>query len=335
MVTEFTSVRIELEKNPYYHCREGEELSVEKAEILVLPPALIDRNFRSGNLDLLDTLYVNPDTVTNVYKTGAWEDRLVSRSCVETRYLMLNVDEGPLKDVRVRRAVQLAIDRQRILDELFDGDGSLVDGIYPKGLIGYSEASQGWLRHDPEEAARLIDEVPGAKDVRLEIAADSQSDVRILSLLEMIRQDLSDVGLNVSIVSYDSDSWLYLRKAGRLMAYTGVWSADFNDPDNFIYTFFGSRDKTRFRSGNYADEAVIGRIAAARTIQDEGERLAEYAALEKLLVQDEAVWVPLFSTDHLFVLGDRVESFNPFWAGWSDMYLKDVVLRQTPQEVEG
>ena len=44
-------------------------------------------------------------------------------------------------------------------------------------------------------------------------------------------------------------------------------------------------------------------------------------------MRDEAVWVPLFSTDHLFVLGSRVESFTPFWAGWSSMYFRDVVLK--------
>ncbi len=146
-------------------------------------------------------------------------------------------------------------------------------------------------------------------------------------MLEMIADDLSAIGLDVSVVSYDDDSRMYLRKAGRLMAYSGEWSADFNDPDNFIYTFFGSRAKTLDRSGNYSNEEVIGRIAAARTIQDQEERLAEYAELEKILIRDEAVWVPLFSTEHLFILGDRVEGFTPFWAGWGSLYLKDIILK--------
>lgn len=77
-------------------------------------------------------------------------------------------------------------------------------------------------------------------------------------------------------------------------------------------------------------DGAAGQRGAARahTIQDEAQRLAEYAELEKRLVQDEAVWVPLFSTDHLFVLGERVERFAPFWAGWSDVYFKDVVLKR-------
>ena len=326
-VTEFTKSRIVLERNPYYCCHEGEILTVSRAEFSVLASALIDRMFQRGELDLLDVNRVNPEVVEQVYKSPEWKERLLSYSRVEVQYMMLNVEPPPLDDVRIRKAIQMAINRQKILDELYNGDGRLLDGIYPRGLIGFSEANQGWLKYDPEEAARLVNEVPSAKEIRVELAANSQSETRTLRMLEMIRQDLSAVGLDVSIVSYDDESRMYLRKAGRLMAYTGEWSADFNDPDNFIYTFFGSRAKTLGRSGNYANESVISRIAAARTLQDEEQRLKEYAELERILIQDEAVWVPLFSSDHLFVLGDRVESFTPFWAGWGSLYLKDIILK--------
>ncbi len=326
MVTEFSDSVIMLEKNPYYVCTEGETLTAERAEIRVLAPALIDRMFRAGELDLLDMNRINPDAVES-YKSGEWAQRIIPYSRVEVQYLMLNVETPPLNDVRIRKAVQMAVNRQRILDTLFNGDGVLLDGIFPRGLIGFSEENQGWLKYDPAEAARLVSEVPGAADVRLELAANSQTGIRTLRMLEMIREDLTAAGLDVSVVSYDEQSRMYLRRAGRLMAYTGEWSADFNDPDNFIYTFFGSREKTFARSGNYGDEDVMARVAAARTIQDEEERLAEYAELEKILIRDEAVWVPLFSTEHLFIPGERVESFTPFWAGWGSLYVKDIVLK--------
>ena len=326
-LTEYSDTRITVEKNPYYHCHEGEELTVSRAEFLILPPAITDRMFRAGELDLLDTNQINPEVVEAVYKQPEWDDHRISYSRVEVQYLMLNVAAPPLNNAKIRKAVQMAINRQRILDELYDGDGRLLDGIFPRGLIGYSEKNQGWLKYDPEEAASLIDSVIGAKDVRLELAANSQSEIRTLRMLEMIREDLSKVGLNVSIVTYDDESRMYLRREGRLMAYTGEWSADYNDPDNFIYTFFGSCEKTRSRSGNFSEKDIISRIAAARTIQDEEKRMAEYAELEKILIQDVAVWVPLFSTDHMFILGDRVESFTPFWAGWGSLYLRDIVLK--------
>ena len=326
-LTEYTDSRITLERNPCYHCHEDEELTVQRAEFQVLAPALIDRKFRDGELDLLDMNRVNPEIVESVYKTPAWSERTISCSRVEVQYLMLNLETPPLNDLRIRRAVQMAINRQRIVDELFNGDGCLLDGIYPRGLNGYSPANQGWLQYDPEGARALVEQVPEAAELRVELAANSQSENRTLRMLDMIRQDLIAAGINASVVSYDEESRLYLRRQGSLMAYTGTWSADFNDPDNFIYTLFGSLAKTHSRSSNYANVSVLARIAAARSIQNNTERMAEYAALERRLVQQDAVWVPLFSSDHLFVLGDRLERFTPFWAGWGDLYLRDLVLK--------
>ena len=82
-LTEYTNNRITLEKNPYYHCREGEELTVSRAEYQVLAPALIDRMFRDGDLDLMDLSRVNPEVVKEVYKTPEWAARTIAYSRVE------------------------------------------------------------------------------------------------------------------------------------------------------------------------------------------------------------------------------------------------------------
>lgn len=325
MVTEFGDKKITLELNPHYS---GEQPSAKKVEILLLEPALLDQKFRAGGIDILDSSAISSEKFDEIYRTEAWEDRLVSIGCANIRYLMLNTAEKPLSDVRVRRAVLKAINRQKILDELFDGDGNIIDGIFPRNLNGFSEENQGWLTYDPEGAGKILEEVgPAAAQTRIELAAESTAGARDLALLEMIRKDLEDAGFRVSIVNYDADSRMFLRKAGKLMAYTGIWSADYNDPDNFIYTFFGSREKTLNHSGNFSDTSVMERIAKARRIEDPEKRMREYAALEKKLIRDEALWVPLMSTNQVFVLGDRVESLTPYWAGWEDLVFKDIVLK--------
>jgi ABC-type oligopeptide transport system substrate-binding subunit len=327
-VTAFSENEISLEKNPYYQCRENETLSASKVKLQVLPPALMYQKFQEGGLDILDTNMINPDAVNDLVHMDQYADRIVYRSSVTIQYLMMNMQSPLLKDIRIRKAIQMAIDRKGILDELYGGAGSLIDGIYPKGLFGFCEENQGWLSYDPEEAKRLIAEVPDAGKIPVELAANYQNSARRLTLLEMIQQDLNDVGLRADIVSYDGDTMMYLRRNSSLMLYTGEWSADFNDPDNFIYTLFGSRGKTYSRSSNFQVPSVFARIQKARGIQDREQRMQEYADLERILVQENAVWVPLFSTEHLFVLGDRVESFSPFWAGWSSMYFRDVVLKE-------
>ena len=94
-----------------------------------------------------------------------------------------------------------------------------------------------------------------------------------------------------------------------------------------MFTFFGGPEKTSVRSLNYADTEVMARVAAASGIVDDDERMAEYQALEKKIVIDDAAWVPMLENTHLFALGERVESFVPYWAGYSNFYAKNVTLK--------
>ena len=65
----------------------------------------------------------------------------------------------------------------------------------------------------------------------------------------------------------------------------------------------------------------------ARLCVDDAEREAEYQALEKKLITEDAAWIPMYAELHLWCLGDRVASFTPHWAGFSDFYAADVVLK--------
>jgi peptide/nickel transport system substrate-binding protein len=94
-----------------------------------------------------------------------------------------------------------------------------------------------------------------------------------------------------------------------------------------MYTFFGSEANSKGRSLNYADTDIIHRVAAARAIVDDAARMQEYQALEEKLIREDAAWIPLCTNLHLFCMGDRVASFVPHWAGFSDFYAADVVLK--------
>ena len=142
-----------------------------------------------------------------------------------------------------------------------------------------------------------------------------------------MQQNLQAIGINAGIKSYDESSWLDLRKSGEMDSFIATWTMDYNDPANIMYTFFGSAAKTRIRSLNYSDTEVMARVAAASGITDDAKRMAEYQALEKKIVVDDAAWVPLLGSTHLFAIGDRVESFIPYWAGFSNFYVNDVTLK--------
>lgn len=270
--------------------------------------------FESGQLDLLDMDYVTEqiDRFSQSYP-----DQLVSGPRLGTTYFTMNQKIEPFNNLQVRKAVQMAIDRQVILDTLYGGRGQLENGIFPHGLIGFNE-NMPEITYDPEGAKALLAEAGYSNGFDMEIAADMSASDTMTMALEIIKEQLAQVGINAEIKNYDESTWLETRKSGELGSFISTWTADYNDPDNFIYTFFGNEEKTTARSMNYPDTAVMERVAKARTILDNDERMKEYNALEEKLIAEDAAWVPMFSRLHLFAVSKRVQNFKVAWNGLSD-----------------
>ena len=132
------------------------------------------------------------------------------------------------------------------------------------------------IKYDPEGAKALLAEAGYPDGFTMEIAADMSASDTMTMALEIIKEQLAQVGINAEIKNYDESTWLETRKSGELGSFISTWTADYNDPDNFIYTFFGNAEKTTARSLNYPDTAVMECVAAARTILDNDERMKEY-----------------------------------------------------------
>ena len=280
--------------------------------------------FESGELDILDLDYA-ADSVDRFTET--YPDQIVQGPRVGIVYFTMNFNKEPFQDVRVRKAVQMSIDRQAILDALYGGRGQVEQGIFPHGLIGFNP-DQEEIKYDPEAAKALLAEAGYADGFDMEIAADSSASDTMTMALEIVSDQLAEVGIRAEIKNYDESTWLETRKSGELGSFISTWSADYNDPDNFIYTFFGNEEKTRIRSINYPDTEVMERVAKARTIVNEDERLAEYKALEEKLIHEDAAWVPMFSRLHLFAVSKRVQGFAPLWSGLSDQLFYNISLSE-------
>ena len=156
---------------------------------------------------------------------------------------------------------------------------------------------------------------------------DSNASPSLVLVYETISEQLKKAGINAAVASKEHSAWLALRSSGEMDSFVARWGMDYNDPANIMYTFFGTEENSKGRSLNYPDKEIIARVAAARTIVNDAEREAEYQALEKKLITDDAAWIPMYTELHLWCLGDRVASFTPHWAGFSDFYITDVVMK--------
>ncbi len=305
----------------------GEEPSVKKVIARVIADVTTqDLMFQNGELDMIDLQNLDSAIVAGTYKTR-FADRIVSTPKVGLLYLIMNESNQYLKDVKVRRAIGMAIDVDMIIQGIYMGDAHRENGVIPTGIWAHNDALEGFT-YDPEGAKALLKEAGYAEgEIKFELSMDSGSPTNVQLVYAAIVEQLKKVGIEAKMVSYDKASWTALRASGEMDAFVARWGMDYNDPANIMYTFFGSEENTRGRSLNYADKDIIARVAAARFIVDDAEREAEYQALEKKLVREDVAWIPVLSELHMWCMGDRVASFTPHWAGFADFYATDVVLK--------
>jgi peptide/nickel transport system substrate-binding protein len=195
-------------------------------------------------------------------------------------YLAMNSQAGPTKDVRVRRAIAYAIDKQGLVDALLQGFGKPVDSIGAEPIFGYFPDIAGYP-YDSTKARALIKDA-GAAGAAMTFLTSPAFDRQVV---EAIQQMINDIGLKVEVVTLDHATFLRRRQgtpadAGGLAL--GVWSCACQDADGIIFPLF--------RSGStwskYANPTYDAAVDAARSVLDESKRLAEYRKAYEILRDD-------------------------------------------------
>lgn len=310
-----------LEANPDYW--QGAP-AIEGVVIKVIPDADTEKMlFESGQTDIFD-LDVARHLIPEYQESEEWSDNIVPKTVLGVTYLAINENIEPFDDVNVRKALQMAIDKETIIEEMYSGTAVPANGIYPPGLIGYNEDLEE-IPYDPEGAKELLAEAGYPDGFDMTIATTANDDQATTDLVAIIQQQFAEIGVNVTIDQMDEASWYDVRATGELPMYMATWYADINDPDNFIYTFF-SDDSTVTRSFNYYNTEAMDRIEAARHMTDEDARVKEYQDLEKLVIQDDAAWIPLWHAEKVRLVQHRVKGFVPHWAGYGDCCFYGVEL---------
>lgn len=195
-------------------------------------------------------------------------------------YLFVNALAGPTRDVRVRQAIAMALDRETLVAALYANYARPANIVLTPANFGYTSDVTGWP-YDPARARALIKEA-GAEGATLTFTTSPAYDRR---LTEAIQQMVQDVGLRVQIVEVDQPTFLRRRQgnpeeAGSLSQ--GRWSCACQDADGVIFPLF--------RSGGiwskYANPAFDAEVDAARTVLDDGKRLARYRRAFEILRED-------------------------------------------------
>ena len=276
-------------------------------------PQEIRNMFEQGALDILDLDELDNDAEFFLHG-DSYHNQLYKTQRIGITYFALNESVAPLDDARVRRALQLALDRSTLLDAVYNGFGTVEHGLYPHGLYGYNPDLPE-IPYDPGQVRSLLEEAGYAQGFDLEVSVKSSSTRREMDLVKLAVSMWDKIGVHAYITILSESDFMRLRKTGELACYTAMWTADYDDPDTFAYTFFGNRENTTFRSICYARDDIMERVRRARTIVNSTERLREYHELERIIAQEDAAWIPLFSRLRVYVTSKRAKGIQSSWNG--------------------
>ncbi len=258
----------------------------------------------AGSVDMIYP--VSPDFVPQLRSAGM---KLEIVPGTATRTLMMNVREGsPFADVEVRRAMNMAIDKQAIVDNLYQGLAlpyEQVPGIGQEGFIeGYDP-----FPYDPEAARAVLSKVTQP----IELLVQQQWELAA----EAIAEQLRGYGMNVTAVVLDTAAHTLANDSGDfdlMLAGAGYGSGDF-DGAYYNNQFECSRLETdRVRTG-FCNHELDEKIAAERAEVDPAKRKALLEDVVRQLSEGEVPWVPLFGEAEVWAMQPYVNGFTGSPAG--------------------
>lgn len=263
-----------------------------------------EAEFESGNVDVLQ---VPPREGPSWKANDETRPLLQSAPSLRFIYAAINTTRGPLRDPRVRQAINYAVDRRMLLERIWGGQGSLAAGVIPPSLAGYDSARAPYP-YDTLRARALLREAGYPHGIRIELWT-SQTE-GFPRLAQTIQAYLAKVGIRATIVQRDASSMREAARNGKTDLALKDWYADYPDAENFLYPLLHSANSGV--GGNvsfYHSAAYDSLVSAARRETDEARRVAMYREADAMEFRD-APMLYLFFYNELWAV-------QPWLRGWT------------------
>ena len=232
-------------------------------------------------------------------------------------YVGMNAMFKPLDNVKVREALRTAVDYDGIVKDLLKGNGKKVQGIVPKGLAGYNEATP--FQADVNKAKTLLQEA-GQTAITLEFLVPTGSapgGVAWSDIAAKLKSDWAKIGVTVNIKATTTADLLatYRAQKGQLVMIN--WGPDYPDPGANVNPFTDYKAKSiAFRNG--WDDPIATKAHEAELITDPAKRVAAYKDITDYVLHN-GPYVVLYQPSELFGLRSNVKGFNWSSIGWAEL----------------
>ncbi|MEJ2762490.1 ABC transporter substrate-binding protein SapA [Photobacterium sp. MCCC 1A19761] len=231
------------------------------------------------------------------------EFELMAQTGMNVAFVALNNDKVVMKDPRVRQAINLAINRDNLLNSVYYGTGTKAKSILPPMSWAYNHGSQA-LDYDPQQARALLEEAGYADHLILTMWVPIEPrpyNPSPRKTAELIQADLKTVGIRLIILAQESVSRLSSTSASNSdMQLTG-WIADNGDPDNFFRPLLSCSAKAAgLNVANWCELSFDNLLElASRTTQL--EQRVNYYHLAQDILDEQVPVIPLAHGVHFQV----------------------------------
>ena len=237
--------------------------------------------------------------------------------------LMMNVQNPPMDDLAVRRAIQLASDKEGMTLAIWNGIGSPACGPISPVTFGFEPSTCEMFTYDPEAARQVLDEAgwvdsngDGVRDkdgVELNLGHYYRAE-SVLSqrMADFMKADLAQIGINVELNGLSRSGYFDAVRAGE--HHLQNWWDPFSDPDGVRILFHSSNAGGGTNRNNYIDAEMDDLIDTAAATTDLDARLALYSQIQ-LKVMNEAIMVFYNDPDTLYAYHNQLDGVRIFGAG--------------------
>lgn len=236
--------------------------------------------------------------------------KVMEQEGLNVAYLGYNTQQEPFDDPKVRKALNMAINKEAIVEAVFQGQATPAKNPIPPTMWSYNDDIED-DPYDPEQAKKMLEEA-GVTNLSMKVWAMPVSRPYMLNArraAELIQADFAKVGVNVEIVSYEWAEYLERSKAvDRDGAVILGWTGDNGDPDNFLHTLLGCDAVGGNNRAQWCNEEFEDLVNRAKQTTDQEERTQLYRQAQEVFKR-EAPWATLVHSVSVVPMRKEVEGF--------------------------
>ncbi|AMA47067.1 ABC transporter substrate-binding protein [Pseudomonas alabamensis] len=224
-------------------------------------------------------------------------------------------EPNPLAKLEVRQALDMAVDKQKIIESVYQGAGQSAVNAMPPTQWSYDDSIKG-TPYDPEKAKALLKEAGIKEGTEITLWAmpvqrPYNPNARLMA--EMLQSDWAKIGIKAKIVSYEWGEYIKRSKGGEQGAMLIGWSGDNGDPDNWLGTLYGCDAINGNNFSKWCYKPYDDLIKQAKATSDQAKRVELYQKAQHILKEQ----VPITPIAHSTVyqpMSAKVEGFkiSPF-----------------------